>query len=222
MEKKIVGFTGAGGTGKSTLANAFCGQYNFLMVPSIVRETSKEYGITAEADIYRLSAEDRLHYQLALFDKFEQHISNHAQTLKESTYDGLVFDRTLADHFAYILYYSGTHVSKELLDKLQRRVMMNLGLFTNVFYFNYPPKFMVPADGYRYTDPAKETIIDSIVYREFHRFRDTFLEENEGFKFRHMIDGDVIDRLAYTDTMVKYERVVFPPSKGEFNILSRI
>ena len=167
--KRIIGLAGAGGTGKTVTLEVFSQKLNDIGIkhkihPSIVRGFYKTKGITDEKTFHTsLDEVAKAQFQLELAHYF-------VKCIKEElfSYDGyLLCDRTIFDHLAYYLF-SGINVIK--LQEYREYLNLINDYLKNVLfltYFPYPGAFSkdVDPDSFRWAPPAKNLIIDGLIYR---------------------------------------------------------
>jgi adenylate kinase family enzyme len=87
-----VAFTGAGGTGKTTMASWLAEQYNIPYVGSVGREAFKQMGIESEAAQETMSEQKLLELQWLIFKLLQA---------KRTQYPHFVTDRLIIDNYVY-------------------------------------------------------------------------------------------------------------------------
>lgn len=97
----ILLFTGAGGTGKTTMAKAAAKRYGLPLLESSARKVQREFGLKSEDDQLRMTSEERIILQKAID---QRHWDAVAVFTEAGT--GYVSDRTMACRMAYRLLKS--------------------------------------------------------------------------------------------------------------------
>lgn len=144
--KLKVGFVGAGGTGKSSVANILAADKT---VPedfksSVVRDVFKQLGYTGEVDQFKMNDVDILHLQKKLLEaKYE---------LDKNTKHG-IFDRTPVDHLAYALYRCGNTLNDADLDWMRTQCWQFTNKYDLLFFFPVYD-WDVKDDGFRQNNKA--------------------------------------------------------------------
>lgn len=151
--KVRIGFTGAGGTGKSTLAQYISEKWGLPFHPSVSRQVFKEMGIECEAD--QNGASPALLYKLQM--KIFQRKCEQDKNVRHG-----VLDRTLLDHFVYSCFRCFEILTAEEVNALEQLVIENLTQYNAIFYCPFG-QFTPPPDGMRDTRPAYHNIIDLAV-----------------------------------------------------------
>ena len=154
--KRRIGFTGAGGTGKTTVLNALDRNEFVKSLPRLSSPTRLVYarwGIT-EADQLHMTGDEKLRLQMEIFEERVRAEDNVGETF--------LSDRTLLDNYAYCLFRNYEMIDRHSLDMLESQVRANLKLYTHIFYF--PILFDPPSDGFRQTGYAYNRMIDSIIH----------------------------------------------------------
>lgn len=153
--KKRIGFTGAGGTGKTTVLNVLdLNEYvrGLPRLSSPTRAVFARWGIT-EADQESMTPDDKLRLQMEIFSE--------RVSAEERVGDTFLSDRTLLDNYAYCLFRNYERLDRHSLELLESQVQANLKLYTHIFYF--PILFDPPSDGFRQVGFAYNRCIDSII-----------------------------------------------------------
>lgn len=152
----IIGFTGAGGTGKSatlTKMSEILILNQDYVLRSVARRVYERRNIT-EKDQDNMS--DQQKYDLQ-FEIFNERISEE----KKYRY-GFISDRTLLDHYAYFLFRNYNFIKNEDLISVRNMVISNLNRYDLILYFpTY--SFISTEDGFREQSHAYHECIDSII-----------------------------------------------------------
>lgn len=174
-------FTGAQGTGKTTLANILAEEYGFKKIPSVARALIKEGKITAEDTSRNTTPET----QKAIFDEYYNIFKNEKVA---------VSDRFLTDVLAYtkyIWYKTGDeatlkeiHREREALDNLAWEQGLMYGNADAVIFY-CPIEFEAESDGVRDTDEEYRKFIDEKIKRDL---------LSHGIRF-HELHGSVEERM---------------------------
>lgn len=168
LNRRIIGFCGAGGTGKTKVLEKFIEKLeeegvNHAVQYSVVRNFYALKKIESEKDLLHLEEVDRVNFQYELAEYF---VSSLDETLKNNS-GFIICDRTIFDHLAYWLHSGQTSIKLhdynryvELCHKYCKKVLF-------LTRFPYPQSFSkdVDPDSFRYAPPAKNIIIDSLIER---------------------------------------------------------
>ncbi len=146
LNEVAIGFTGTGGSGKTTTARALAHKLELPFRASVSRDVFEKWHIT-EADQRDMTPEENLDLQLEIFDSRKDQIEK---------YPYGVYDRTLLDHLVYTLYRCGPVVDSDLFTKLCKDVAQDvtrheLILFTPIVQFSEDDAFREQGFGYRLT-----------------------------------------------------------------------
>lgn len=156
----IIGFTGAGATGKTTLATLVANHSKgFVYRPSAARDVFKRWGLTEEQQ-RQLTPQTALQLQMEIWDA-------KAELDKQAVSDSLnglttIFDRTPIDHWAYTLYRCGATLTSELYAKIYARTYNELVRYDVVFYTPLVT-FSGTDDGMRETGFGYRVCIDILI-----------------------------------------------------------
>lgn len=175
---KLVAFAGAGGTGKTSLAEQLvkdihadhgigCVQYG-----SIVRAFYKQIGLLNEAEYLAMSLSDRKDFTIELYAYY---ITELMRFVDETVYDIVVSERSVFCHYAYTVYSCDGVLTKGDLQMLTLGVEQYLSLAPATFYLPYPTPwddYAGVADGFRDRGLVKDTIIDGLIHRTMFRHTD--------------------------------------------------
>lgn len=163
-----IGFTGCGGTGKTTTMNGVLDRYNmqlrgknYVALGSASRKVYTERNLTEEI-VYKMSDRDKLNLQHEIFEtKINLDHSN----------PKFIADRTILDHWAYCLAYCSAAMDRELFIKMEAQTKSHLlGTYDMLFYFPFG-RFEAPEDGVRSSSQAWQSQIDSIILGHLHRWK---------------------------------------------------
>lgn len=150
----LIGFTGAGATGKSTVLNAIrdlpgCPP----ILTSVSRRVFAERGLASEADQDALSPADRWALQSHIFEE---------QWRLESSLQSYVTERTSLCRLAYTVFRNGTHMTDEQWETLSTRVESDMRKYDALFYFPIAP-FNVTDDGFRQGGRPYNWCLDAMI-----------------------------------------------------------
>ena len=154
-------FTGAQGTGKTTLARQL-EELGFKMIPSITRKLIDE----GKLDSKRTSRGATVESQKIIFDEY-------LKTFRSEK--SIVSDRFLTDVLAYTKFIYRQKEDPEILNELhrERELLDDLAYEQGLMYgdadalvFYTPVEFEIENDGLRDTDPEYQKTIDEIIKRD--------------------------------------------------------
>jgi nicotinamide riboside kinase len=149
-----VAFTGAGGTGKTTMASWLAEQYNIPYVGSVGREAFKQMGIESEAAQETMSEQKLLELQWLIFKLLQA---------KRTQYPHFVTDRLIIDNYVYGLRRCGGIVPEEMRKEWEETAVKDLYSFDLVFYCPVG-LFPIENDGMRVAAQGYQHLIDSAIY----------------------------------------------------------
>lgn len=153
MEDEVrIGFTGAGGTGKTTTLELVKEECGLPPLPSTTRAVFAAFGVEREEDQDSMTPTERRRLQDAVFA---------ARLAKESEMPSFVSDRTLLDNYAYSLVRCSSTYTDDDVERIEGIVGKNLERYDALFYF--PITFKPPKDGMRQGGMALGRLIDSVV-----------------------------------------------------------
>lgn len=149
-----IAFTGAGGTGKTTMAKHVSETWRIPYVGSVAREVAAEMGISSENEQNHMTEGALFEYQQAIYLRRKANLTK---------YTHFVTDRLALDNYVYALRRCGSALSEECRKEWQEGVEADLYSFDLVFYC---PAGMFPLvnDGMRQVDVAHAHLIDSAIY----------------------------------------------------------
>lgn len=143
-------FTGAQGTGKTTVLNRFA-ELNKRVITEVVRNLAAK-GVKINKDGDEKG-------QTAIFKEYEK-------LLSETTMDGYFSDRGLIDVVAYTMYlYDTGKVSEKFLNKQIKALQKFREANPDIIYCYFPIEFPVVADGVRDMDEDFRSAIDANIKR---------------------------------------------------------
>ena len=123
----LIGFCGAGATGKTTTAKLVAEMSGLPYVPGVARTVFARRGIKSEADQHGFTLQQQWELQMEMFEervKMEE-------TLKEG-----VTDRTLLDHVAYNLLRAAGAIDRDTLYDMVGRTWLDMAKYDKVFLFD--------------------------------------------------------------------------------------
>jgi len=148
----IVGFCGAGGTGKTTTAKLMADLMGWDFVPSVSRRVFDCWGWT-EADQINASRHDNWRLQRDIIQ---------AKSAQDFDADRCVMDRTLIDHYVYSLYRSSEVITNEEHKWLDGWLEEGMSRYRFVIFC--PVGLFVPGeDGMRQPGEAYRHLIDAAI-----------------------------------------------------------
>jgi nicotinamide riboside kinase len=149
-----IAFTGAGGTGKTTLATYASEKWGLPFLTNVAREVMRQKGIESETSQNDMTPEALLDLQYAIF-----------QALKARRESEPVFvtDRLLLDNYVYALRRCGAALTEEVRKTWEQAAVEDLYRMDLVFY-TPAGLFPLKGDGMRQTDVAHQHLIDSSIY----------------------------------------------------------
>mgnify|MGYP001558193121 CR=1 FL=1 len=149
-----IALTGAGGTGKTTLAKYISEKWGLPYAGSVSREVFAELGIANELAQQNMTKADILKLQWAIYERRKQNLEK---------MPAFVTDRLALDNYVYALRRCG-----EALDEPTRR-RWEEGMVEDLYAADlvlYCPVglFETSDDGMRQTDVAHQRLIDAAIY----------------------------------------------------------
>jgi len=173
-----VGFIGASGTGKTSVAQELSRAKDLPLHPSVVRGTFAKFNQT-QMSLASSPVEQQWLIQNACF---QEKIIQDAANLPG------IYERTLLDHYCYCLLYCAPVISDEVGAAMEWEVLKNLSQYSLLYYFPLYPWPTSPADGFR------------VVQNTFRETQDLILR---GFLTKHrlwnevhtMLDRSVLQRV---------------------------
>ena len=160
--KPLILFTGAGGTGKTTLMKVLAEKLDLPIVGSVVRETVKKFGVHTEDQQRNLSPEKAWEMQLAIHDAMEDSLVTAA---KAGPY---ITDRSMLDPLAYALWKDVEFVG-DSLPMMEMKAFAHLKAADLVIYCPVGV-FDPPPDGHRTTNEAERVLTDTIIAGYLRKF----------------------------------------------------
>jgi len=160
-----IGFTGAGGTGKTTSAEYIAKELNLPTFKSASRLVYESKGLTEEKVFNEFSNNQKLALQMEIFET----------KIKLDNAFSYVTDRTLLDHYAYCLAYCGGFMTNEQFQKFDEKVQIAMrSTYTHIFYFPWGFWFNPPdkgqGDRVRRDLMSWQSQIDSIILGHLNRW----------------------------------------------------
>ncbi len=149
-----IAFTGAGGTGKTTLAKHVSATWGVPFLTNVAREVMKARGIENETAQNAMSNHELLDLQYAIFLALQE---------RRESQEAFVTDRLLLDNYVYALRRCGAAMSEERRAAWEKAAIEDLYKMDLVFY-TPAGLFPLTEDGMRQTDVAHQYLIDSSIY----------------------------------------------------------
>ena len=149
-----VAFTGAGGTGKTTLATYAAKKWELPFLTNVAREVMQSRGIENESAQNAMSPEALLDLQYAIFLALKE---------RRSSEPAYVTDRLLLDNYVYALRRCGPAMDETLRKAWEDAAIADLYQMDLVFY-TPAGLFPLKADGMRQADVAHQYLTDSAIY----------------------------------------------------------
>lgn len=149
-----IALTGAGGTGKTTLAKYISEKWGVPYVGSVSREVFAELGIKDEAAQAKMTETDLLTLQWAIYERRKQ---------KLEKMPAFVTDRLALDNYVYALRRCGKALDENTRRQWEAGVVEDLYAADLVLYCP-AGLFTTADDGMRQTDVAHQHLIDSAIY----------------------------------------------------------
>jgi hypothetical protein len=122
----LIGFMGAGGTGKTTQAKALCDKMDITFRPSSSRSVFEKWELSSERDQLKMTPDQQWALQMEIFD---------ARQKFEATFTDGVCDRTLLDQAAYSLLRAHGVISHEQMDTFVNIALSSLDRYDVLCYF---------------------------------------------------------------------------------------
>jgi hypothetical protein len=169
----LITLSGSGATGKTSVADRFAevqaaiGKKVFIQ-RSIVRGFYEMEGVANEAAFLAKSPSDRCRFQIKLMYYYYHTLLQRVESCTRDI-DFIICERALVDHFAYTLYGGRETVSTEILNEMREQLVRYYRLMPNIFYLPYPAPWNnspTTVDGFRAREPAKDTIVDAVIFKE--------------------------------------------------------
>jgi thymidylate kinase len=153
-----IGFTGAGGTGKTTTMELVKELIPLPVLPSGTRDVYRERGVI-ESDQESMSPQEKLDLQYAIFDRRAE--------VEQTAGESFIADRTLLCNFAYSQLRCYELMTEDMHRAREEQVKENLKQYDYIFYF--PIYFSPKGDDIRQGNYTLTKVIDSLIF--------TFLEQ---------------------------------------------
>lgn len=168
----LIGFCGAGGTGKTVTSNEIIkSRPDFTFHGSVTRSVYAKFGYT-EATISQMSEEQKLEMQLQIIAaKADLDTSIH-QT-------NAIVDRTPVDALVYTMLYS-PKIPRDTLLQIEKGVARHLDLYDLIVYFPIGD-WITPDDGFRNQDEATRRLVDAAalgLLEKFHKGKYIKVDKN--------------------------------------------
>lgn len=176
-----VGFVGAGGTGKTSVANLLKHdeEVEEQFRPSVVRGVYKQQAVPDEAAQLNMSSERLWYLQREILA---------AKCVQDAQYPNGIFDRTPIDHMAYCLYRCGSHISNEDYETVENLVRMYTARYDLIFFFPIYNWGDTNEDGFRQSNTAYRVVTSTLMLGLLHAFN---------IKYIALDDCSPTDRVEY-------------------------
>jgi hypothetical protein len=161
----IIGATGAGATGKTTVMEKVAEKLELPFMPSVVRGFFAEKNMPeGEKALEGKSLEFKFQFQLDLFYHYCFKLED---MVKANLERGFVSDRTPFDHVAYIIYYSAEIINLGTIHQIIDKAADASKVFDNIFHFPYPVSWSKDkdADSFRIAPPGKNFMWDATLFK---------------------------------------------------------
>lgn len=160
-------FTGAGGTGKTTLAERIARDSDIPMVRSVSRAVQAEFGITTEDEQREMAEARRWGMQVEISRRQAEDLS------KALDAGACITDRSPLDHLCYALLKSRLAFTERELLFFEDRALRLLQRSLLVVYFP-TDVFRPEPDGFRTADEVERTTQDTLIRGYLDRWRGLF------------------------------------------------
>lgn len=148
-----IGFTGAGGTGKTTVLNVIAERFpDVPILGSPIRDVYKRWGIS-EIDQEKMSFDEKLKLQEDIYQ------TRYAKEIEYGNH--FISDRTILDHYCYQQIRCYDAMDQEMFDQKTSEIKENLLSYDLIFYF--PITFKQSGDDVRYANPVFQNMIDNFI-----------------------------------------------------------
>lgn len=156
-----IAFTGAGGTGKSSLALALAEATGLEFMKSPSRACFEKHGVLTEDAQNQMTKEERFALQMDIFKAIDDQVF--------STKEG-IFDRTHLDNLFYAIWQCRELVSNFHFKQMWGRTLEGLSTFDMVFFCPLFP-WQAPSDGMRTQHLPARMIMDAFIHRSLEAWR---------------------------------------------------
>jgi len=154
-----IGFTGAGGTGKTTTLNILSEMYpDIPVLPSNTRSVYNKWNIT-EVDQETMTFQDKLRLQEDIYA---------VRVEAENKCDrGFLSDRTILDNFCYQQVRCYEAMDHPMFMEKRKLIKENMRQYDFICYF--PITFAPVGDDVRYGNPVFQNLMDNLMFAELHK-----------------------------------------------------
>lgn len=167
VKGNLVFFCGAGGTGKTQLAEALCKELKFERFKSPTRDFYRQQSVENEQELFNRPEEFKRQFQKDLYAFYLQRIKDYTATAVDST----VFERSPFCNLGYLLYHNPSLTLKEVTDYYDLAVKSLLDTCLHDFVpmvvlFPYPTSWILEGknkDNFRHIAGAKDTMVHALM-----------------------------------------------------------
>lgn len=149
-----IAFTGAGGTGKSTIALELCQSLGLEYMKSPSRACFSKHGVLTEDAQNQMTKEQRYALQMDIFEAIDKQVFSDSQNV--------VFDRTHLDNFFYACWQCRELVTNDQFQQMWNRTWQGLKTFDAIFFCPLFP-WQDTSDGMRTSHLPARMMMDHFI-----------------------------------------------------------